>query len=360
MLWLAIPLTVGLLLICRMPRWPQPVAPGQKPLSIIIPARNEEANIGLALESIADQSVQPLETLVVDDHSSDSTADAARKLGADVLQAPPLPEDWRGKTWACRTGARTAKGEALLFMDADVRLRPDALGRIWAVWKQSEVGALSVGPYHRVERPYEELSAIFNIFTFAGMGSFSLFGSPLRPKGLFGPFLLIDKALYEKIGGHDRVKAEILENMTLCPILAAHGAGLLVLGGRGVVDVRMYPDGFGAMVAGWTKAFAAGADKTSATIMLAAVVWISGAILAALAMVPNPFVGDPHSAMLMYGAYAAGFYWMLRRVGSFSVLTALFYPLALIFYLVVFTRSLIRKARGQAVAWKGRSIGGQS
>ncbi|MBK9922452.1 MAG: glycosyltransferase [Elusimicrobia bacterium] len=100
--------------------------------SVIIPARDEARRLPALLESLQNQSLRPLEILVVDDHSTDGTTDVARRVGARVIASAPLPAGWRGKTWACQQGAREARGPWLLFLDADLRLLPGALARIAA------------------------------------------------------------------------------------------------------------------------------------------------------------------------------------------------------------------------------------
>ncbi len=356
MLWLLVPLAVGILLIWRKPLCPSADTAIQPDLAIIVPARNEESNIERLLASIESQQAAPRRVIVVDDESEDSTAEVARRMGAEVLSSKSLPAGWRGKTWACHQGARAADTEALLFLDADVILKPGAIARIWAAYRDSGVQAMSLGPYHDVQKPYEELSVLFNLMTFIGIGAFSLFSSPRRPRGMFGPCMFIDKQVYDGIGGHEPVKGEILEHMTMAGILAERGHALLCLNGHGVVHIRMYPGGLSDLIEGWTKAFAAGADKTPAWIMFCAVLWISGAIASFSIAVAACFAAFPATAWGLYAAYALCFFWMVRRVGSFSPLTAIFYPIALLFYLVIFTRSSFYSRTHRAVTWKGRSI----
>ena len=124
-------------------------------LSVIIPARNEEHNLPALLRSINAQSVRPQEVIVVDDASTDRTAEVACSLGATVISSQPLPGGWLGKTWACQQGANTAHGNTLLFVDADTWFETGGLERILAHYN---TGALSVGPYHAVRLPYEQLS----------------------------------------------------------------------------------------------------------------------------------------------------------------------------------------------------------
>jgi len=326
-------------------------------VSIIIPARNEEGNIAGLLESINRQEHPPREVIVVDDYSDDATVDIARNLGAKIIRPPALPAGWRGKTWACQQGARTAEGEALVFMDADTTLLPNALARICALFFENRIGALSLGPYHCVKRLHEQFSLLFNLLTFIGVGSFSAWGSPAKPRGLFGPFLMIDRNVYNSIGGHGAVKGEILENMALTRILQKHNVEMLCLGGRGVINIRMYPEGIHALAEGWTKAFAAGSSMTTPATMLLSIFWLSGAVLAFAVAVAALFTGlDALTAGLMYFAYAVAFYWMARGIGSFSIWTALLYPLPLIFFFLVFVRSAILNCTHKTVIWRGRKI----
>ena len=109
---------------------PAPESPPDTTVSIIIPARNEEDNIGALLASIASDNPHPHEIIVVDDASTDRTAAIARDLGATVVSPPTLPDDWKGKPWACHHGAAAATGDWLLFLDADTRLAPAGLDKI--------------------------------------------------------------------------------------------------------------------------------------------------------------------------------------------------------------------------------------
>ncbi len=168
-------------------------------LSIIIPARNEEFNLPTLLRSIASQSVTPREIIVVDDGSADHTSDVALRFGAKVVVPQPLPAGWRGKTWACHQGARAASGNLLMFLDADTWFEPDGLARVLAGYVvqhsrcpehqnrlkpelQTEsdpalCGAFSVGPFHTVQKLYEELSLFFNLCMVVGTVPYGLFGS---------------------------------------------------------------------------------------------------------------------------------------------------------------------------------------
>ena len=121
---------------------------GKQPLvSVIIPARNEEASLGQCLESLVSQAGVAFEILVVNDHSSDRTAEiAASFAGVRVIQAGPLPQGWTGKNNAVACGTREARGEWLLFTDADTVHRPGSLARAVAEAKENKAEMLSYSP----------------------------------------------------------------------------------------------------------------------------------------------------------------------------------------------------------------------
>lgn len=323
-------------------RWRRPVMTGisdaPSTVSIIIPARNEAHNLPTLLKSITSQSVRPLEILVVDDGSSDGTADIARRFGAEVITPPPLAEGWRGKTWACHQGAMMARGERLLFMDADTWFEPGGLERALAIQHN---GALSIAPYHAVRKTYEDLSLFFNVCMTAGT----------VPKGLVGQFLLVSRDHYQLAGGHESVRGHILENFRLAGRFQAVGVPLLSMTGKGLVSFRMYPHGLGEMLRGWTKGFAAGAAGTPAGTLLLVIAWMSGLMVPPLMVIlteNRPLWG---AACLLGSLQVA---WIGRKLGSFGWFLLLFYPVPLMFFFGVFGRSAMKA--GKNVTWKGREI----
>ncbi len=307
-------------------------------VSIVIPARNEEHNLPTLLGSFAGQSVRPHEILVVDDGSTDRTAEIARQSGATVIVSQALPDGWRGKTWACHQGAQAAAGELLCFVDADTWFERGGLARIFSGYKG---GAFSLGPWHAVRKPYEHLSMFFNLNMVIGTGT----------HGLFGQMLLVDRESYRSVGGHAAVRGHLLENLRLARAFRAAGVPVRSATGKGVLSFRMYPGGAGDLVEGWIKGFASGAGQTPRGTLCLIVAWMSG-----LMMVPSGclFGGDPLAWSLLYLSCAAQVWWFGRRVGAFRWYAALFYPLPLVFFFVVFALSAMRS--GRKVTWKGREI----
>ena len=333
LLWLAGFFILGRILMCgRTALSKSRPAPS---LSVIIPARNEAHNLPALLHSISAQSVRPLEIIVVNDASTDQTIEVAVKHGATVLATEPLPDGWRGKTWACQQGANVANGDVLLFVDADTWFETDGLERILAGY---DTGALSVGPYHAIRRPYEQLSVFFNLIMTAST----------VPHGLFGQMLMVDRESYCRVGGHEAVKGRILENFFLAERFREAGIPLHSRTGKGVTGFRMYPNGLSELIEGWTKGFASGAGQTAKPVLLLIVAWLSGMML--------PLGCLPFSAWacFLYLLFAAQLGFMFRQVGAFRWYTALLYPVPLMFFFALFIWALLRS--GRQVRWKGRTL----
>lgn len=326
-------------------------------ISVVIPARNEEENIGRLLRSLRNEDPAPHEIIVVDDRSEDLTAERARELGATVLAGAPAPDGWLGKPWACEQGARAASGAWLLFLDADTEVEPGGLARLAAL-PAHDGDVHSVCPYHRVRAGYEQLSAFFNVIMILGMNAFSLKGSRAREIGLFGQAMLISRRQHEAVGGHALVKGEVLEHFHLAHHLRAAGASCHCWLGKGTLRMRMFPDGFRALVAGWSKGIISGAGNTARGALLGISLWLSGLIMAAVALCVAPFA-VPNLVILagaLYLLHVLQLAYLFRRAGNFWILSAVTFPVGLLFYHAIFFRALRRKQKGGTIQWKGRDV----
>ena len=322
---------------------------GSRPaISIIIPARNEEKNLPVLLNSITSQDGPSPEILVVDDDSSDSTASVALRCGACVITSQPLPEGWVGKAWACYQGARQATGDYLLFLDADTWLEQGGLQKI-AAEAAARKGAVSLYPFHRVVRWHEELSGFFNICAItSGCG-----------KRLFGPSLVIEREKYFASGGHLRVRGRILENLYLSEILQQQRISLASFGGRGALSFRMYPGGLRELAGGWGKAFAGGAAQAPLSGLLPVSIWLCGcadSVRRVITAAASGAAGDMAVSALLYALFSAQLYWALRRIGSFRLVTAALFPVPLAFFMSIFTWSLYAGIFRRDVVWKSRPV----
>ncbi|MFN7678650.1 MAG: glycosyltransferase family 2 protein, partial [Cyanobacteriota bacterium] len=276
--------------LCRgLSRLPAHRLQGQPRVSVLIPARNEERTLPNLLPALRAQTFQPLEVIVIDDHSTDRTGAIATGAGVRVLVPPPLPEGWCGKTWALHIGVQASVGEVLVFLDADTEPEPTFLERLLAS-QQALGGLVSVQPFHRTERPYEQLSVLFNLV--------GLMAVPMGPGcGVaFGPAMATTRADYERICGHAAVAGKVVEDWFMGHMYEEAGLPVSAFIGAGVLDYRMYPGGLQDMVVGFSKNFATAAGEVRWPWMLAVLLWLSGLFWAAWCLPASllgwPMVGD--------------------------------------------------------------------
>lgn len=329
-------------------------------VSVIVPARNEEASLPHLLASLAAQTVPPSEVIVVDDHSEDATAALAAAAGVTVLDAPPLAEGWRGKPAACAAGAEMATGELLVFLDADVTLAPGALAAVIDEHRRSG-GLVSVQPFHMTARPYERLSAICNVVSM--MGTLAFTGPPRREVTMaFGPCMVTSRADYDAVGGHTdpTVRSQVIEDIFLARCFRAADLPVSVLGGRTMVRFRMYPGGPRQLIDGWTRSLGVGARGASPLAIVGPFLWVWGALVAAWDGL-SAVVGGPHRVVdaVVYAVWAAQIGWMLRRVGRFGALTAVLFPVPLLAFVALFVRSVVLLVTRRQIRWRGRLVTGR-
>ncbi len=329
-------------------------------ISIIIPARNEEDNIRKLLASITQQEQQAYEVLVVNDGSTDNTANIARDNGATVIEAQPLAAGWKGKPWACQQGADYATGEWLLFLDADTCMTSQSFLATLGHLTFSENHVFSICPWHHVKLPYEQLSVFFNLLMVIGMDAFGTDQSSSSDTRLVGQCMFIPKKIYQQCGGHQAVRSEILENYQFSKILRKKGVKRSCYLGKNNLSMRMFPSGFKELWNSWKKGFASGAADVSSKVMVWTSVWITGMITAAISLLVATLLGCPPLffgiACCAYLTYSVICYFTFRHVGAFSWLNSLFFPISLIFYHVLFFSAVIGAKRGQKVTWKGRDV----
>ena len=277
---------------------------------------------------------------MVDDHSDDATGEIATRLGARVVTPPDLPEGWLGKPHACWHGARSTAAPLLLFVDADVRPAPDLLDRLALAWSECPDGVVSMQPWHHTETWAEQASLLANVTALMGSGGFTVAGSGVSPTVAFGPVLAIGRGIYDDTGGHRAVRTMHTEDIGLARLA---GTSRLYTG-RPDTSFRMYPDGFGQLVQGWTRSIATGARFTSWWLSLAVMLWVWS--------LAGGWLAEP----LVYPLSALQFWVLGRRAGSMHPVTAALYPLAVVVFAWIFLRSLFAIVFRRDVTWKERSV----
>jgi len=211
-------------------------APPTRPIlvSVIVPARNEARNIARCVRSLLDTHYPAIEVIVVDDHSSDDTARLARATGDGdqrlrVLDSPTLPNGWFGKQWACATGVADARGQLLLFTDADTEHGADLLTRTVNVLQGDAADLVSVVGRQEMRSFWERLlqPQVFWMLL-ARYGGTESVSRARRAEDVIanGQYLLMRRAAYEEVGGHEAVRDLVAEDLARAQRF--HRAGLRV------------------------------------------------------------------------------------------------------------------------------------
>lgn len=343
--------------------------PADAPLvSVIVPARNERHNIERCIRSILASDWPRLEVLVVDDHSSDGTTEAARAAaGGDsrmqIVVPPPLPDGWFGKQWACVTGARAARGEILVFTDADTWHAPDLLPRAVAALRSRGADLLSVGGWQEMASFWEKLLQpqffVFLAMRFGGTETVNR-SHRVSDKIANGQFIAIRRDAYDAMGGHAAVRDKVAEDLALAQRFFAAGRRTSLVLGMAQLSTRMYAS-LGELIRGWSKnAYAGGIDAARGgrigrllfpvLLPLPPVFMIVPPLVLFIALLmPAP------AGLVIWAAVVSGallLFWLLvYRAVEQPLGYALLYPLGAAMTIAILTRAI---ARGRRVEWKGR------
>jgi glycosyltransferase involved in cell wall biosynthesis len=232
-------------------------------VSVVIPARNEEASLGTCLQSLIAQTGVDFEIIVVDDNSTDRTREIAASFPkVKVIEAAPLPSGWTGKNNAVATGARAARTNWFLFTDADTVHLRGSLAR--ALWEAQQYGAdlLSYSP-EQIAVTFWEMAVLPVVFAeLARQYPPAKVSDPNSPEAAAnGQYILVKREAYEAVGGHAAVASDILEDVALARAIKASGRKIIFRYAADAVRTRMYRN-FLQLSEGWTKNLALALPKS--------------------------------------------------------------------------------------------------
>jgi glycosyltransferase involved in cell wall biosynthesis len=323
-------------------------------ISAIVPARNEELNIAACARSLARQA-QIVEIIVVNDQSNDGTAAVLEALRAEIpilriIEARELPAGWVGKNHAAWLGAAEARGEWLLFTDADVTHLDGSAARALADAERAGATLVSYSPDQEMRTWGERALMPFVFVRLAARFSYEAVSDPRSAAAAAnGQYLMIRREAYIAIGGHAAVRGEVLEDVALARRVKESGRKIYFARGAGIARTRMYR-GFGEVWRGWTKNLypliggMTGAAWETARVALWASLTLVGMARSDRALMV--------AGLLLFAAEHIAYAWQLRR-NRYPLSGILYFMPAALVYAAVVWQSAATHRRG-SVEWKGR------
>jgi glycosyltransferase involved in cell wall biosynthesis len=342
-------------------------------LSVIVPARNEEDCLGACLESLVVQSEEVFqlgrhwELIVVDDHSTDRTAEIGKSFaGVTVLQAEKLEKGWTGKANAIWTAARKARGRWLLFTDADTVHEEGDLRRAMHEAARHKVGMLSYSPRQIVSGFWQRtlMPLVFSELALAYPPA-KVSDPNQRVAAANGQFLLIEREAYRRMGGHPAVADRVLEDVELAFLAKRRKIGLWFRYADDAVATRMYRT-TGAMIEGWTKNLALLFNNALALAMwraldialLILLPWLAVELWSArFAAHSFEWLGAGWVLLLLWVRNVVRFYARVAK-SNFKFVDCALSPLGLPLFVVLLYRSWFQHKVLKQVSWKGRTYSG--
>jgi hypothetical protein len=359
-------------------------APGSPRISVLIPARNEELGIMACVESVLASRHVELEVIVLDDHSTDRTVEIVREITAKdsrlrLETAPPLPDGWCGKQHACFVLSKLAKHDVFTFLDADVRLEPDALARMELFLEKSGAALVSGFPRQETGTFLEKLLIplihwlLLCWLPLWGMRHFrwSAFGAGC------GQFFMTTREAYEKVGGHAAVKSSLHDGLTLPRAYRKAGFFTDICDATNLATCRMYR----SASAVW-KGLAKNAREGMASwgqIGFWTVVLLCGQVVPWLVIalewhtiseraaifrwLPITIANADYSSGILPIELAAGSLFLTLGVRALAArrfrqswVGVILHPLAILLLLAVQWYAVARAVVGKPVGWKGRAL----
>jgi hypothetical protein len=358
--WLALTAhtAVNALLLRRLPT--KPTAATDEKVAVLLPLRDEADRVTPCLEALlAQRSVPGLTIYVLDDGSTDGTADVVREVAGDkvrLLTGAPLPDGWLGKPHACQQLAEAAADAGVLsFVDADVVLEPHAIATATALLREIDVTLLSpypkIGGAGRLVQPLLQWSWI----TFLPLRAMERSARPsLAAAG--GQWLMIDNDGYRKAGGHAAVRTEILEDIALARQIKRSGGRIALADASHQAVCRMYSSWSG-LTAGYSKSLWASFGSAPAAAFVVVLLLLLYA-LPPVATLIFVVTGSVAPALLAASAYLLG---VIGRAitaaatGSHPLPDALAHPVSIAVFAGLVARSFRRHRQGR-LTWRGRAV----
>ncbi|RBY85555.1 glycosyltransferase family 2 protein [Blastococcus sp. TF02A-30] len=349
----AVHAAVNAALLRRPPSAPPPV---RRRVAVVLPVRDEAAHVLDCLAAVLDQrGVPDLSVVVVDDGSTDGTAElVSGHLDPRVrlVRAVPPGPGWLGKPNACAQGAAAAgDADVLVFVDADVRLMPDALAAAVAVLDEAGLDLVSPWPCQLAGSAAERLVQPLQQWLWSTLLPLRLAERSPRPSlaAANGQFLVVRRSAYERAGGHGAVGGEVVEDVALLRAVKASGGRGVVVDGSRLAVCRMY-DGWAGVRDGYGKSLWAAVGGSPAAGVAAA-----AALTAVHVVPPLAALRGSRAGLLGYAAGVAGRAVSAAATGGRAWPDALAHPVSVLLLDVLLLRS-VRDHRRGTLTWRGRAV----
>ena len=333
-------------------------------VSVLIPARDEEANIEACLKSLQKQDYPIFEILVLDDNSSDNTADVVKRIVAkdnriQLIKGEPLAEGWAGKPFACYQLAKKARGSWLLFTDADTTHAPHMLRSVLALALDLRASLLSGFPRQAATSLPQKVAIpvlYFVILSWLPLWWLQRSKNP-KPSLAIGQFLLFPREEYWRIGGHKAVKSRILEDVWLGIEVIRQGGRHVAVDLSSVVSCNMYPS-LGAMWEGfikWIYSVAALSPAVLVGLLIAGYVFFLAPfyeLWRELFVVAAP--SDWRIIIIIQVTMILLMRWLVDNHFKEPVVSTLLHPFGFSFLFLAGIYAASRRALGAGISWKNR------
>ena len=354
---------INLLTLKRLGKFPDPARTPS--VSLLVPARNEVANIADCVRGLLAQDYPDFEVIVLDDESTDGTGEILEHIEAEddrlrVIRGQPLPAGWLGKNWACQQLSQAATGDYLLFTDADTRHSPLMLRDSIAAALATHADLLSGMPHQEVKTWSEQLLVPILAWSFMAFIPLAL---AQRVRAAFlaisiGQYLLFRRSAYDKINGHAAVRDKVVEDFELARNIKKAGLQWRFVDATARIHCRMYHN-FREVFDGLSKNL----YVVFGNIFFFALAW-SALIISFLepqvillltllgVMLPLKLVLlsilATGQAILLWGLTDLRF--------GFPIKQAALYPITIVLSVVIGLRSMLAHLFKRGVSWKGRSV----
>ena len=338
----------------------QSITSDDKPfVSIMIPARNEAHIIGNTISNLLAQDYTNYEIILLDDNSIDGTSEIAFERSKNdprltIMNGQPLPDGWMGKNWACHQMAQIAKGDILIFSDADVQWQPTALSTVVNQMEASQADLFTVWSTQHTHTLAERLTV--PLMAMVILSYLPIIGVHHAPFSMFaaanGQCMAWKRKSYQKIGGHEAVKDNVLEDVTLARMVKSQKLRLRMIDGNRLVNCRMYDD-WQSVKNGYAKNILAGYGNSVTLLILVTIFHWLLFIFPWVCLILGWISPLPALSLIATGI-------LIRAISaSFThqrLFDAILIPISVLLMTIIAIQSIWWQIRYGGPKWKGRVI----